>query len=266
MPRQDRKTLKGIFKRGEMPSEASFADLIDSTLNIIDEGLNKNPAAGLQLSQLLDGRLISFYRNTRCEAPNWFMRLDGDDSRLSFSHDAGNETRDVLTLAPIDDTGSAAVELGVGINNNRPAHALDVTGVVASHGRIGRKGAQRVAADGQWHPITDVLSGCNAFEVMAGVGGQDSDGKYALMHAIALSTFNSKNHITYHQAYFKARCNRVELRWRKAGERPFDYRLELRTGCKYGDDVSVAYYLTQLWFDPLMRESIEQERGPEAGA
>jgi len=267
MPRQDRKTLKSIFRKGEMPTETAFADLIDSMLNIIDEGMNKTPAAGLQLSQLVDGRLASFYRNTRREPPNWFMRLDGDDSRLSFGHEnEAGETEDVLTMAPLGEAGVDTCAMGVGVNKTHPAYALDVGGTVASHGRVGQKGKRGVRADGKWHPVTDVLSGCNAFEVMAGVGGHDDDGKYALMHAIALSTFNSHNHITYHQAHFKARCNRLELRWRRAaGGRPFDYQLEMRTGCVYGDDVWVSYYLTQLWFDPLMRESIEprRDRGEE---
>lgn len=37
MPKQDRKTLKNYFKRGKMPNEGQFNDLIDSMLNLIDD-------------------------------------------------------------------------------------------------------------------------------------------------------------------------------------------------------------------------------------
>ncbi|MBB4623615.1 MULTISPECIES: hypothetical protein [Parabacteroides] len=37
MPKQDRKTLKEYFRRGKMPDEGQFNDLIDSMLNLVDD-------------------------------------------------------------------------------------------------------------------------------------------------------------------------------------------------------------------------------------
>ena len=37
----DRSTLKKFFESGRMPSERQFADLIDSMLNMVDEGFDK---------------------------------------------------------------------------------------------------------------------------------------------------------------------------------------------------------------------------------
>lgn len=151
--------------------------------------------------------------------------------------------------------------MGVGINTDNPRFELDVAGTIASHGRVGRRGELAVPADGNWHDITEALTGCQAFEVVAGVGGKDADGKYALMHAFALNAYNGKNHITYHQAHFGARCNRLELRWEPGADaESFEYTLQLRVESSYGDKIWVNYHITRLWQDPAMYES---EKEPE---
>ena len=50
MPRRDRNTLKNYFKKGRLPSSVHFADLIDSMVNKIDDGFNKQPDTGLELA------------------------------------------------------------------------------------------------------------------------------------------------------------------------------------------------------------------------
>jgi len=118
-----------------------------------------------------------------------------------------------------------------------------------------------VPADSQWHNISGPLNGCQAFEVMAGVGNKGT-GKYALMKAVALNTFNPrgllfnlfnlKKRIKYQQAYYLSRSNRIKLRWQgKGGE----YFLQMRSNCHYGEGVRIRFYLTQLWFDQDMSES-----------
>ena len=65
MAKKNRRTLKRFFSEGSLPTEDQFGDLIDSSLNTIDEGLDKTPQNGLELSLVGDhDRLISFFRTS----------------------------------------------------------------------------------------------------------------------------------------------------------------------------------------------------------
>ena len=88
MALKSRKTLQAYFKRGSLPTEDQFKDLIDSMLNMIDEGFDKTPAQGLKVAQLAKkGKLISFFSKiTRKDSPIWSIRIDLQSSapKLSF--------------------------------------------------------------------------------------------------------------------------------------------------------------------------------------
>ena len=248
MALKSRKTLQAYFKRGSLPTEDQFKDLIDSMLNMIDEGFDKTPAQGLKVAQLAKkGKLISFFSKiTRKDSPIWSIRIDLQSSapKLSFLNKDDDE---ILTLTP---------DGKVGIKQTQPEFDLDVAGTIASEGRIGKRGQFPVLADGNWHDITDILDGCHAFEIMAGVGLKGT-GKYALMRASALKTFDARGKIVYHQAHYGSRCNRLKLGWKKEANK--QYRLQLKTRCCYGTygeppkPVEVKYYITRLWFDNRMQ-------------
>ena len=261
MAKKNRKTLEAKFKNGRMPSENSFADLIDSTLNMIDDGFEKTVEDGFKISQLGDGKLISFYQNMTTLNPMWFINIDHGTRNLSIGNDFNAH---VLTLCSIDDTAGNEKQtphMGVGINKENPQVALDVAGTIASDGRMGMVGKRSVPADGNWHDITETLTGCHAYEVVAGVGGKDAEGKYALMHAFALNAYQAKNHITYHQAHFGAKCNCLELRWVSvSSEVDFEYKLQLRVASSYGSHIWVKYHTTKLWFDSAM---VDSETNPD---
>lgn len=261
MARKDRKTLEAKFKNGRMPSEVAFADLIDSTLNLIDDGFEKTVEDGLKVSQLGDGKLMSFYQNMSTLSSMWFVGIDKATANLSFGNPSNPHVLTLRSIDPADSGSASAAKMGVGINTAAPRFELDVAGTIASHGRVGQRGEFAVPADGNWHDITEMLTGCQAFEVVAGVGGKDADGKFALMHAFALNTYNTKGHITYHQSHYGAKCNRLELRWQN-GENTenFEYKLQLRVEAAYGDKIWVNYHMTRLWHDPLMYGS---EKEPE---
>jgi hypothetical protein len=250
MARRNRDTLKRKFYDGEMPSADAFADLIDSMLNIVDEGFDKTPADGLKVSQINQGKLLSFYQNIDIKSPIWSVRLDGPGSGLAFGT-ADNPA--VMTLREVDTEGRR--------EDHPPVFELDLAGRVVSDGRQGRAGSRMVEANGKWHDITDTLEGCNAFEITAGVGKKGT-GKYAVMHAFALMAFNGKSEISYHQAHYGSRCNRLKLQWVSAPDGARNgYRLQMRVGCSYDDariskdKTWVRYYLSNLWFDPFMEQS-----------
>lgn len=258
MEKLDRTALKNRFKKGKMPSEQDFANLIDSMVNILEEGFDKSSETGLKISQLMGaGKLLSFYENIAVDSPKWFMELASDGAGLHFGTPA---TPRVLTLRNIVEevNGQPVASVAVGINNERPEAELDVEGTIVANARIGREGALLALADGEWHDITEPLTGCEAFEVVAGVGGQDADGRYALLHAIALNAFNGTSSIKEQHAYYGQKCNRIELRWAsapQAGE--FHYKLQARTQCAYGGNIAIRYRLTRLWMDPMMFDSLQ---------
>lgn len=186
MAKKNRSTLKRYFREGALPSADQFGDLIDSSLNTIDEGFDKTPENGFEISLVGDhDRLISFFKTSAAKDAVWSINYDKEQDRLLIRRpDAETEIPPAMTFA-----GDGKV----GVNKDNPAYALDVEGVIASHGRVGANpnNQKTVAADGEWHNITGALSGCQALEVMAGVGSKGT-GRYALVSAVALNTFNPK--------------------------------------------------------------------------
>ncbi len=253
MAKKNRSTLKRYFREGALPSADQFGDMIDSSLNTIDEGFDRSQENGFEISLLGEhDKLISFFRDSAEKQPVWSVSYDKRHDKLRFIKP--DETKATLALAP----GGR-----VGVNRDDPQWTLDVNGVLAAQGRIGANptGQISVPADSHWHNISGPLRGCQAFEVMAGVGSKGT-GKYALMKAVALNTFNPrgllfnffnlKKRIKYHQAYYLSRSNRIKLRWQGEGD---EYYLQMRSNCDYGAGVKIRYYLTHLWFDQDMSES-----------
>jgi hypothetical protein len=160
------------------------------------------------------------------------------------------EPEPVLVLEPRRENDATEVDV---------SWDVDVAGVLRMQGRMGTD--DTVAADGRWHDITPNLVGCHGFEVMAGAGREGS-GQYALMHAIALNTFNPnrpwwnvfnrRNRVRYTHAYYQSFRNKLGLRWDGGKD---GYRLQLRSRCNYGGGAQIRYYLTRLWFDERMRGS-----------
>jgi hypothetical protein len=266
MTRRRRSMLKERFAQGRMPTETDFGDLIESMLNMLDEGFEKTPEAGFKVAQVQDGKLLSFYKDISTGNALWSAGLDKASNHLTFS-DAGDQP--LLTLASTASADGIA-HSAVGIGQAHPQHALDVAGTVAAHARVGRRGGLAVPADGNWYDASEYMTGCQAWEVVAGVGARDSDGRYAILHAFALNAFTRNPSITYHQSHFGNKCSRIELRWvNNPDERVFESKLQMRVGCSYGEAVWIQYHMTQLWQDTLMQESAQKplrQPSPQYGA
>ncbi len=258
MAKKNRNTLKRYFGKGKLPTEDHFADLIDSSLNMLDEGFERSPKNGVEISLIgQHTRLISFFKSVANRHATWTIKFNHETNRLSLAQ-VGDDDTDTPVLS-LDKAGQ------VGVNKAAPEYTLDVAGVIGAHGRIGANpdGRKTVPADGQWHDITDTLSGCHAIEVMAGVGSRGT-GRYALMKAVAMNAYNPsgfffnflnlKKRIHYQQSYYLSRINRIKLRWHTVDN---GYRLQLRTNCDFGEGIHVRFYLTELWFDEEMNESHE---------
>ena len=131
-------------------------------------------------------------------------------------------------------------------------------------------------ADGEWHTITGRLVGCHALEVVAGVGGRKREGQYALIHAIAVNTFDPrgfffnflgrKNRIRATHAYYRGRGDRLELQWERYKDLRHEYVLQIRTRRtilnEFGNPVGIGFHVTSLWHDHEM----ERYRGSQVKA
>jgi hypothetical protein len=263
MTSRHRETLKNFFADGRMPTSDHFRDLIDSTLNMTDEGFRKSADNGLELSTPVGfDALASFYRDQNPQSVVWSMSYGAHD-QLQFNFGSAAATRESTPALTLDGSNQS-----VGINTTEPKYALDVGGVIGAQGRIGRYPLPRdtiLPANGQWQFITDELQGCQGFEVVAGVGGRRGRGRYALLHAIALNTYNPdpgwfslflrKRPIRVTCAYYGRRCDRLELRWVGDHGRDCRYRLQIRSKCDYGEGIVIKAQLTRLWFDEDMQGS-----------
>jgi hypothetical protein len=279
MKNRPRTELKARFKEGSLPSMSDFNMLIDSTMNINDDGIEHSPSRGLCLTQVTgdEHRLLSFYRQGITSA--WAIGLDQSARSLAFEvarpktgdgARSPDQTSDaVLTLVAPDypkafaegAQASVPIPARVGVNRASPAYELDVGGTVASSARRGAEGLVAFA-DSKWHTIKDDMQGCVALEVVAGTG-KEGTGKYALMHAFALKVFDAKGEITYHRTHYGARRHRLELRWlQETGSATF--KLQIKVNCHYGAGVRIRCHITSLWDDHTMASCSDPVSGEGA--
>ncbi|MCE4554329.1 hypothetical protein [Pelomonas cellulosilytica] len=260
MTTRNRATLKQFFEEGRRPTSDHFGDLIESMLNMSDEGFRKTPRHGFEITS--DEALLSFFREQDSEDPIWSIGFGGERNQLLLRAGDGQGDGAPQPALSLDLDGR------VGIGTGTPAATLDVRGVVASQGRRGElhrltPDGQPLLADGRWHALTGPLQGCHAFEITAGVGRPDT-GRFALMHAFAMNTYNplpgwlswlsSRQRIRAQHAWYGQRCDRLQLRWTGGSGRHGHYQLEVRTQCDYGDDRVIQASVTALWHDPHMAD------------
>lgn len=262
---RNRESLRSYFSDGALPTQEHFADLIDSMLNMSDEGFRKSVERGFEVSAAAGYEaLLSFFRDQDPDLPLWSVGFGGAQGQLLIrSNHEPSQDGPADAAAPLwclDPAGR------VGIRNANPEAELDIDGVLRSKGRRGSYAPatpKPLAADGEWHDLTDDLEGCQAFEVTAGAGHQGK-GRFALTHAVALNTYNPtlgilnflnrKRGIRNTDAFYARRCDRLQLRWLGTSGRNAAYRLQIRTGCDYGRGMAIKAHVTQLWFDPHMDE------------
>lgn len=77
--KRNRTTLKGYFIKGAIPTEANFADLIDSMLNQDDDNISKLPNDPLRIiASGEEESLFNFYRVGEDGSPTWQIKQKPD--------------------------------------------------------------------------------------------------------------------------------------------------------------------------------------------
>jgi hypothetical protein len=222
----NRQTLKNYFKKGGFATEKHFEDLIDSTINAVDDGINVDQEEGLRLSATSkSNRLLSFFKKSNQRIPD-------------FKIDINKNNTDSLTISNNDEHPILALQKNgrVGINTEHPNYELDVNGTLGVKKQIGTYIKGVAPADGAWHDIAYNLDGISSFEINAQAMGKVGQGYYSVCHAIALSTFggnHSKSKINITEAHYETFRNKIQLKW--VGDM-HNYALQIRTRRHYGID------------------------------
>ena len=258
MTKKDRTTLKAFFRDGALPTAEHYRDLIDSGVNQIDDGYSKTAADGLRLTSVGGSqRVLSLYENLSAQYPAWVIDHGQDSSSLHFRRGVDKDAPAGVSFSP---------QGRLGIRNDAPEWQLDVNGVQRVRGRIGfaTDSIPFVPANGSWHDITEEMTGCQAFEIMAGTGADLNQGRYSMVHAIAMNAFHPRNwilnamfgrrKIKAQTAVYGSYADRIRLRWVATKSR-HHYKLQMRTNANFGKDKVIRYYMTRLWFDPTMAGS-----------
>lgn len=268
--KKNRETLRNYFRKGQFPSEVHFKDLVDSVVNIIDDGFSKTPQHGLGLAPQEDAeQLLSFFRSLNATNPEWQLAFTKEEGAEGLSFDrlqpqAGEAPKAVSQLF-------LAKDGPVGIHQRLPRFTLDVGGTVASSSRVGTYQIGRVPADKKWHTLIGGLSGIQVFEVIATARGPEGRGRYATTHAIAMGMPGpSRRRIRQNRSYMGFFWNRIELCWEytyqeeaREGQPKYLYELKARTRTNYGvhengDTCSIDFHITNLWND----EHLSPHLGP----
>lgn len=222
----NRQTLKNYFKKGGFATEKHFVDLIDSSLNIVDDGISIQKEHGLKINPLgFSTKLISFFKKSTQKSPEFSIELDQANAPgLSFQGENDN------SIIKIKKEGL------VGINTFDPKHTLDINGTVGMGSKVGTHAIGTVPGDGNWHSILSNLNGVNGYEVTANIKGKLGSGRYSIAHAIALSAFGgrrSKNKIKTTVASYGSFFYKISFRW--YGD-IHDYELQAKTTRHFGID------------------------------
>lgn len=290
MAKQNRETLKRFFSAGKLPSEEHFADLVDSSINIIDEGFAKTEQFGFEITPQRGTddteNLISFFRKLTDKLPSWSISYYAKDEALQFIHtDAStNERKTVLSLDKNGKVSVTAAEFNDQLDLEGRAQSepvrLDVGGAIRAPARlgVGLDGHTTIPADGAYHPITEKMHGFQALEVTAAVEHKEQK-RFAIMHAIALNAhnppwkilnfWNRGRRIRIHQSYHSGPMDRLKLKWVtvKDDDNPGvpQYRLCIKSAFKYPGEVKIKYHITRLWGSGWIEDSetVEQEESQD---
>jgi hypothetical protein len=219
--RSSREELKKYFKNGCVPTEANFADLIDSMAH--RDELSANDSCTPSPTPM----------PTPTPAPSPGTPAPAPAPAAS----------DFSLMAK----GWSAAAGRIGIYDHSMAEVKNM--------KPAAQIASGVAADGAWHPILRGLNDSYAFEIVACASGSSRSANHAVTHALALMSFGgSGNSIrqtcttgTWWAFFFPRIC----FKWqKKKGSTLSD--LCIRTRSDYGLDdqgvpVRLFYHITRLW-------------------
>lgn len=165
MSKKSRITLKEYFKAGEMPTEGDFGDLIDSSLNKVDDQISvitKNDARYLGVGTPTPNAPLSIRTSGNQRKA---ISLEDPDGSPSWHIHLNSSGERGLALGESDDQERVFIQVGgqVGIGTIEPQEKLDVEGKIRLREGLEIRSDQQTVSltqvqseDGQ--PVLDVSS------------------------------------------------------------------------------------------------------------
>ncbi|MDR1679406.1 MAG: hypothetical protein LBR81_06455 [Prevotellaceae bacterium] len=240
MAKRNRQTLKESFRQGKKPSEEDFENLIDSTMNILDDGFSKNPETGIALAPMLDkGTVLSVFMEMSDTKPQWEIAITPERS-LEIRSCCSEQSVPMLTLG-----SDGSVRIG------EKGKTTQLSGTLQMPVREGSLYSGLVPANGRWQDITPDLDGCQALEIVAAASKRQT-GKHAVLVATATVCFGKRTKIQRIRSHFGFFGHKICIRWKKNGTRA---RLQIKTLLNYGEEIPVRYHVTGLLRGELRIES-----------
>lgn len=118
----DRSTLKNYFKNGLIPDESQFAEMIDSGVNTVEDGLQKSVSEPLKVeSGMVSQELIHLYKSFSDPGPSWRINQNPDIG--------GNVNKEGFSI--LDSTGAIRMYIdkangNVGIGTTNPTAKMTI--------------------------------------------------------------------------------------------------------------------------------------------
>ena len=252
MAQHTRSELYKIYKGGF--HDKAFEHLVDSSLNIKDDGIGVNSGLGLALTPKGPSKnLISFFEKISDKSsPLWRMQLATEGQAKGMNFLEGEKSR-----LFIQNGGR------VGVGTETPNYKMEVNGLLAVKGVVGTYDYGVADADGEWHTIPGLqkLGGCQAFEIFAHIN-DEGDRRFALTQAVMLMSHGKRGYSKKVKStdagsswLWGKLFNKIKLRWvRDHALGPDDeerYMIQIKTRTHYGmlngQPKKIFYRVTKLW-------------------
>lgn len=192
MDRKDRKTLKGYFLKGKVPTEGEFAQLIDSVPNIAE-----------------DGHIV-------CTEEGWALHPHKQRKMRVTLHEAAGEPA-VWILALTPDKGLAITnEAGEMLLELKQDKQIALYASVEQGGRPGPE-YREMKADKHWQDlvnITDLEEGSHVYSVIALYRDKDL-GVCKLTRATAICLNSIEQWVESPRKHWWGWSGRIRFRWQE---------------------------------------------------
>lgn len=252
MAQHTRSELYKIYKGGF--HDKAFEHLVDSSLNIKDDGIGLNPDHGLILTSKGPAKsLVSFYQKISDKTmPLWTFSLDSAKQTKGLNIMEGTTSRLFIKNGGL-----------IGINTVNPNYQLDINGLLGTKGLVGTYARGTIHADGKWHTLTNMrnMEGCVMYEIIAHIN-DSKDKRFGLTLATMLLTHGKRGY--KNKVYSVAAgskwlwgkfLNNIHFRWvvddlntEPGKER---YMIQIRSKSHYGmldgQPKEIFYRVKKLW-------------------
>lgn len=252
MAQHTRSELYKIYKGGF--HDKAFEHLVDSGLNIKDDGLGINPEQGLVLTAKGPSKkLASFYQRISDKStPLWSISLDSEKGGKGLNFLEGETSRMF-----IKEGGR------IGINTENPNYQFDVNGLIAVKGIVGTYSVGTALADAKWHTMAKMtnLDGCQAYEIIAHII-DEKDKRFGLSIATVLMTYGKRGYRTKvvsveagNKWLFGSFWNKIKFKWiiddlnTEPGKLKYMCQVKSKGhfGMKDGQPKQIFYRVKRLW-------------------